>query len=141
MGFFSHKCAKTNLSIPAFPYAEFPKEFSEVVQVLPDNRIIEGIYDGYGRIGDSDIFEALAPFVLGKPDATREELADSGRWNDATALIKVVLKSPYNNETYAELPVSEHDETQGYFYNEMQAAELEEEHEKLKEDLEARSPK
>jgi len=119
MGFFSYKCAKSKVSIPAYPWAGFPKEFSEVVQVLPDDTTISGAYNGYGRIGKRDTGKALAPFVTGKPKARREEIFSTpDGFNKMESMTKIVLKSEYKGEMYKDLEVSEHDQTQGYFYDE-----------------------
>lgn len=68
MGFFSYKCAKSNVSIPAFPHASLPLEASKVVMVTPKNRKIMGVYDGYGRIDGHDIFEEIVFDLYGKRD-------------------------------------------------------------------------
>jgi len=68
MGFFSFKCAKSNLSIPAYPAAKLPRAWSEVVMVLPDNKFIEGVYDGYGNIDGKDIYAEIANVMFGKRD-------------------------------------------------------------------------
>lgn len=63
MGFSSFKCSKSKLSIPSYPYAELPIEASNVVMILPDDNQIQGIYDGYGRIGVINIYELLEQFL------------------------------------------------------------------------------
>jgi hypothetical protein len=68
MGFFSFKCAKSNASIPAYPDAGLPKEASLVIMITPKDRIIEGIYDGYGNIGNRDIYAEIAQDLYGKYD-------------------------------------------------------------------------
>jgi hypothetical protein len=68
MGFFSFKCAKSNISIPAFPYARMPDKASRVVMVTPNNDRIEGMYDGYGNIGGVDVFYVIAECIYGKAD-------------------------------------------------------------------------
>jgi hypothetical protein len=75
MGFHSFKCAKSKLSIPAFPYADLPVQASHVVLVLPDNKKVEGVYDGYGCIGEVQIYDELARILYGKAD--RELIWDS----------------------------------------------------------------
>ena len=74
MGFYSWLCAKSKKSIPAFPHAGRPIWHSEVVQVLPDNSKVEGIYDGYGNIGGVDIHDSIAPFYFKRKDATRDDI-------------------------------------------------------------------
>ena len=73
MGFFSFKCSKSKLSIPAFPHAGVEKSLSEVVMVLPDNSIIEGTYDGYGNIchyekGTREVYDEVANIMFGEYD-------------------------------------------------------------------------
>ena len=59
MGFFSWRCAKTNRSIPAWPYAGFERTDSEITLVTRHGNYT-GVYDGYGRIDEVDIFAVLA---------------------------------------------------------------------------------
>lgn len=68
MGFFSFKCSKSNLSIPAYPDAGLPVAASHVVLVTPQNERIEGIYNGYGRVGDVDVYAKCALFMFGQED-------------------------------------------------------------------------
>jgi hypothetical protein len=49
MGFSSFKCAKSNHSIPAWPYAELPQEASDIVALFSDGTIVRGTYGGYGN--------------------------------------------------------------------------------------------
>ena len=56
MGFFSHRCSISKESIPAWPYAEFDKEESDAILLLPDGRKFEGLYGGYGDIGPTSHF-------------------------------------------------------------------------------------
>lgn len=65
MGFYSFLDSKTGQSIPAFPYADFNKKESEVCIVLPDDSVIKGTYDGYGRIGQANVYDLISPFVSG----------------------------------------------------------------------------
>lgn len=67
MGFFSFNCSKSGVSIPAFPHSGFNPTYSHVVMVMPDDSKIEGIYDGYGNIGNHDIYEEIANFLYGVP--------------------------------------------------------------------------
>jgi hypothetical protein len=72
MGFFSFKCAKTNKSIPAYPYARLPKHLSNVVMVLPDDTTFSGVYDGYGNIcnehgeGQREVYDMIAKYMYGE---------------------------------------------------------------------------
>jgi len=102
MGFFSWECTKSKLSIPAYPYAGLPKVLSDVVMVLPDDTMIYGTYDGYGNIGNKDIYGLIAPFVTGNPEAVRGDLFTSpiisyegveyevsGRWDQPIAAVGI----------------------------------------------------
>lgn len=73
MGFSSFLDAKKGSSIPAYPYARKDKNESDVVMILPDDKIIEGYYDGYCKIGNTEIYEIIAPYLLG-PGATEEDV-------------------------------------------------------------------
>lgn len=75
MGFFSFKCSKSNVSIPAYPYAELPQKASLVVMVTPEDEVIEGVYDGYGKIGGVDVYDKIAGSMFGEED--RELIFDS----------------------------------------------------------------
>lgn len=97
MGFFSKCCAKTNLPIVT-QYKGFP-EFSDVVALTPDGRIIKGSYDGYGRVDDEDLRET-----------------PEGKW--IWEKVKFVLAPHYNGEKYNELPKSHDELAQGYFMDE-----------------------
>ena len=68
MGFSSWLCSKTEKSIPAFPHAGRPVEESTVVLVLPDDSTVIGIYDGYGSVDGTDVYEAVGHHVLGDSD-------------------------------------------------------------------------
>jgi hypothetical protein len=95
MGFFSSKCSKSKISIPAERAAGLPEAASTVVVVSPKNKIIEGVYDGYGNVDGIDISDLMNDGSL--------------RW---------VRKDLYKGETYAQLSPAEHCESQGYFYDE-----------------------
>lgn len=68
MGFFSYKCAKSDISIPAYPDANLPIEASKVVLITPKNRKIFGVYDGYGNIDGNDLYAEIALDLYGKKD-------------------------------------------------------------------------
>lgn len=95
MGMFSKVCSKTYLPVIHHGYgndwhANYP-DFYEVVAVYPDDRKIEGIYDGYGRVGEHEIvFED---------------------WQK----VKFVLKKHYDNEPYKKLGKSHDELAQGHF--------------------------
>ena len=113
MGFSSYMCAKSKIPIPAFPYANFPPEFSEVVLVLPDDSAIEGTYDGYQNIDNVNVMDSVGAFVT-------EDMIQPGSdsFDVVSEMTKIVLKSEYEGDTYDELPSSEFDPDQGYFYEE-----------------------
>jgi hypothetical protein len=68
MGFHSYKCAKSNISIPAYPHAGLPEAASHVILVTPDNEKFVGIYDGYGQVGTAEIYAKIALHLFGKED-------------------------------------------------------------------------
>lgn len=129
MGFSSHLCAKSNLSIPAFPHAELPKEASHIALVLPDNRALKGFYDGYGKIYlfsnfiayvttdnrdqyeaqiSTSIWEAIKPFM----DESKDD------WSEYQRLVKIVRMDKYDGDKWEDLQPSKSCPDQGYFYDE-----------------------
>lgn len=94
MGFTSKCCAKTNL--PVLNHYKGHPEFSEVVALTPDGRVIKGSYDGYCRVAGEDL---------------RETPEGKWIWDD----VKFVLAPHYNGETYNELPKSHDELAQGHF--------------------------
>lgn len=112
MGFFSWKCAKTGKSI-ANTMALMPEWRSRCALVLPDRKIYELAYDGYGIFGDEDIFELLG-------DGDRSKGIDryySDNPNDKPFDVKVVLADFYEGESYDDLSPSPIAGDQGYFYD------------------------
>lgn len=100
MGFFSKVCAKTNLPVIHHGYGNdwhrnYP-EFFDVVGLYPDGKKLEGVYDGYGRIGGQDVC----------PDGYKHDLWES---------VKFVLKKHYDGESYADLGKSHDEMAQGHF--------------------------
>lgn len=126
MGFFSWLSAKSGESIPAYPYAERPKYMSEVVLVLPDDSLIEGIYGGYGDITADDghkydIYTVIAEYLDGYDGTGREYIFKAeGAFDKAHDLIKIVRKKEYNGERWDQLKPSQNCPDQGYFYEEDQ---------------------
>lgn len=94
MGFFSKCCAKSHLPVVTCYKNGAPKELTEVVALSPNGKIVEGIYDGYGRVAGED-------FTDGEYD----------HW----LKVKFVLKMHYNGESYKDLPKSGDELAQGYF--------------------------
>jgi len=94
MGYFSKCCAKTNLPIvvaeKGIPRLNF------VVALTPDGEVVEGSYDGYGRVNGINLVEGPR---------------GGYRWPK----VKMVLKEHYNGEKYEELPKSHDEMAQGYF--------------------------
>jgi hypothetical protein len=88
MGFFSKTCAKTHLPVCTM-YKERPF-FSAVVALTADGQIIDGVYDGYGRVNEVELHDD---------------------WDN----VKFVLKHAYKGEKYAELGESHDEKAQGYF--------------------------
>jgi hypothetical protein len=120
VGFFSNLCAKSGESIPVYPWAKLPKEQSHIVSVLPDDTVIEGIYNGYGRVvtpqGEVNLLKATEDvFKKLNLDSSFKSVYSSQKW---------VKKKYYKNEKYKDLEFSKHDETQGYFYDQDQRDEL-----------------
>jgi hypothetical protein len=72
----------------------FPK-FHTIVALTPDGKVMEGIYDGYGRVNDVDILEDM----------------DMDDWNK----VKFVLRSSYQGEKYKDLGKSRDELGQGWF--------------------------
>jgi hypothetical protein len=105
MGFFSFKCAKSKLSIPAFPYAKLPEQASHVVLVLPDNKKVKGIYDGYGKIDGIDLYDEMARIIFGTAD---RELIWNGinRVYSGKKLIATIQKGMWDEPLKAENIIS-----------------------------------
>jgi hypothetical protein len=130
MGFSSHLCSKTKQSIPAFPYADLPKELSEIVVILPDDSQFEGFYDGYGKIHAREDFQAYCTRETSskyhEDQAKAIELWDlvaramksraDHSFDDFYNSLRIVVKSNYNGEKFADLAKSESCPDQGYFY-------------------------
>ncbi len=101
MGFFSWRCAKTKLPILT-DLVDWPKEvrhLSEAVALFANGDRIRGSYDGYGRVGSFD------------------NLADHSGF-------KIVVARHYAGESYDQLPASESDLNQGYFWNDRDLVDL-----------------
>jgi hypothetical protein len=93
MGFFSKCCAKSHLPIVNKYRDGAPPALTEVVALTPNGKKVEGIYDGYGRVGGIELYE------------------DYNDWRK----VKFVLKMHYNGESYDDLPKSYDEMAQGYF--------------------------
>ena len=55
MGFFSKCCAKSHLPV-INPHRSGYPSLTEVVVLLPRGKKMEGVYDGYGRVGGEDVY-------------------------------------------------------------------------------------
>jgi hypothetical protein len=64
--------------------------FSAVVALTADGQVIEGVYDGYGRVNDVELHED---------------------WEN----VKFVLRHAYKGEKYADLGESYDEKAQGWF--------------------------
>jgi hypothetical protein len=93
MGFFSKTCAKTHMPIVNV-HRGFPR-FHTIVALTPDGNVLEGVYDGYGRVNDVDILEDM----------------NMDDWNK----VKFVLRDSYKGEKYNELGKSRDELGQGWF--------------------------
>jgi hypothetical protein len=93
MGFFSKTCAKTHMPIVNI-HKGFPR-FHTIVALTPDGKVMEGIYDGYGRVNDVDILEDM----------------NMDDWDK----VKFVLRDSYKGEKYHELGKSRDELGQGWF--------------------------
>lgn len=129
MGFFSFEGSKSKVSIPAYGYNGTHKKYSEVVLITPDDRKIEGVYDGYGHIIDEendkeyDIFDEIMWDLLllrGNDPESKDELRKLffEDYDENIKLVKIVRQDYYDGEWYDQLETSEGCEYQGYFYPE-----------------------
>lgn len=94
MGFFSKCCAKSHL--PIVVAAREVPPLNQVVALTPDGAVVEGSYDGYGRVSGVELMED-----------------EQGNWQ--WPKIKMVLKQHYKGESYKDLPKSHDELAQGYF--------------------------
>lgn len=106
MGFFSNKCSKSGVSIPA-GNTGLPDEASTVVVLRPNGNKYEGLYDGYGRI--------LGEYGQELLDVSDDMISNTLKW---------VRKDYYRGETYQELSLAENCDHQGYFYDEHEINEI-----------------
>ena len=96
MGFYSKTCAKSHLPIITKERGDF-EQLTKVVALLPDGTKFDGVYDGYGRVGDTDLFD--------------KGQRDLDEWDK----VKFVLKMHYAGESYADLGKSGTELAQGFF--------------------------
>lgn len=104
MGMFSKVCSKSFYPVIHHGYGDdwhrnYP-ELYEVVALYPDGNKLEGLYDGYGRVGGTPVCPG---------DDYDHELWES---------VKFVLKKFYEGESYEELARSHDELGQGHFMSE-----------------------
>lgn len=121
MGFSSFECSVSGYSIPAYPYADLPEELSRVCQVNENNEIIRGVYNGYGKIDETDIFQFA---VLGKK---REVFFDD--YNANLNRIKIIRQDYFetlddSGISYDQLKPSKKCPDQGFFYDDKKRKKL-----------------
>jgi hypothetical protein len=121
MGFFSYRCNKTNLPIPAWPYAGKDKRHSLVVMILPNDEILKGVYNGYGKIidekwsGKLDDLEANTMSIFDHLERVAGLNFDD--FKELQRNVKIMRQDQYNGERFSDLETSAPCETQGYFSN------------------------
>lgn len=98
MGMFSKLCVISNTPLVA---AMSHPPLSHGVAIFPDDTVIKGDYDGYGRLGDVSLSH-VGP----------NEDYDEERW----ASVKLMHAEHYTGQKYADLPECRDDPYQGHFY-------------------------
>jgi hypothetical protein len=88
-----------------------------ITVVLPDDRVLTGSYDGYGRVDGIDIYDEMAEILFGIKD--RDVLFKTeGAFEKCEQMIKVMLPSEYKESMkYADLKASESAEGQGHWFS------------------------
>jgi len=88
-----------------------------ITVVLPDDRVLTGSYDGYGRVDSIDIFDEMADILFGIKD--RDLLFKTeGAFEKCEKMIKVMLPSEYiEGMEYDSLKASESAEGQGHWFS------------------------
>lgn len=86
-----------------------------ITVVLPDDRVLTGSYDGYGRVDSIDIFDELAEILFGIK--SRDVLFETeGAFEECEGMVKAMLPSEYKESMkYADLKASESAEGQGHW--------------------------
>jgi hypothetical protein len=111
MGFFSWRSCISGHDI----MSENSELHEGITVVLPDDRVLTGVYDGYGRVQGEDIYDEIAGFMFGKKD--RDILFNTeGAFEKSEQMIKVMLPSEYKESMrYADLKPSESADGQGHW--------------------------
>mgnify|MGYP003638488582 CR=1 FL=1 len=88
-----------------------------ITVVLPNDRVLTGSYDGYGRVGGIDIYDEMADILFGIKD--RDVLFKTkGAFKKCEQMIKAMLPSEYKERMrYADLNPSESAEGQGHWFS------------------------
>jgi hypothetical protein len=115
MGFFSWKCSECSSPIISEYAIEGVDRLSPLTKaslLLKDGKIVEGTYDGYGRIGDVDLVVASS-IVCGFSE-DRDTAIHSYFENQFP--VRVVHSQCLKDKKYDDVNDSENDPGQGYFY-------------------------
>ena len=91
-----------------------------ITVVLPNNKVLTGTYDGYGRVVTEEkainIFDELAYCMYGKADSNL--ISEAETYDVAEKLIKAMLPSEYEeNMSFDDLKLSENAEGQGHWFS------------------------
>ena len=111
MGFFSWRSCISGHDI----MNQWNELHEGITVVLPDDRVLTGVYDGYGRVQGEDIYDEIAGFMFGKKD--RDILFNTeGAFEKSEKLIKAMLPNEYKESMrYADLDPSESADGQGHW--------------------------
>ena len=116
MGFFSWQCAKCKQPVMNTHTGADPI-LTNIFLYLPDGRVIEGPYGGYGEIeGNPDVYE-----LLGQPhNMTRDDVIGicfDESLNDPRFIVKMIhAVCRKEDDSFETLPESEDDSGQGFFW-------------------------
>ena len=111
MGFFSWRSCISGHDI----MNEHSELHQGITVVLPNNKVLTGRYDGYGRVSGVDIYDELAGILFGTKNRNLVFETD-GAFKKCEKMIKAMLPHEYSKDmTYEELSVSERAEGQGHW--------------------------
>lgn len=113
MGFFSWRSCVSGHDI----MNQYNELHEGITVVLPDDRVLTGVYDGYGRVQGVDIYDEIAGFMFGVKD--RDILFNTeGSFEKSEQMIKAMLPSEYKEGMrYADLKPSESADGQGHWFS------------------------